>query len=623
MNMIIKKIGAGFLTLLLILAIFVMLPSVSAAGPNYLGFDPGSHEVTVGDTFYTLVWANITSEIDACSIDNLSFTGGLINFTGLTQGDLFAGQTMWLVPGTDGTIDNVTGYAKPILWTHTGKANNTNATFVNISWSAYYCGEATINISDGGTALAGEEPGTTKYNGTIEVHPKAPVGLTATMVNSTVIGLNWSKQTGDDKVLVRYKAGSAPSSVTDGTFLYNDTGTTTQHTGLSEGQTVYYSAWGWNETAGYYSLTYDTDNGKSNQLPTFSSESPSDDTGDVDKTQATVSVTIADPDGDSFNWTIQGTYISNAGANDASNGSKSANTITDLPYSTDIIWYVNVTDGSDWNNVTYNFTVRDQYSPSVPSDFVAENYSTSQINLSWTLTDDRIIIENHTSANWGRGTGNELYNGTGSSYQHTGLSKNTQYYYRAWSYNETDNVYSSSNVSATNTTLDNSAPNQGSSPTPSNETNWYETRWDYYQTAFTSGGQWLNVTVTDPESDTVDVSFYWSNHTLIGTDSDVAHGNVASISVENLTVYQTYYWYANVTDAEFTTQSEIFWFKHEAHNWDINRDAECDYLDASSLTSHYGESGANGWVRDDINDDGDVDYLDASSLTSHYGDDYS
>ena len=43
MNKITKKIGAGIFTLLLILAIFVMLPSVSAAGPNYLGFDPGSH----------------------------------------------------------------------------------------------------------------------------------------------------------------------------------------------------------------------------------------------------------------------------------------------------------------------------------------------------------------------------------------------------------------------------------------------------------------------------------------------------------------------------------------------------------------------------------------------------
>ena len=52
---------------------------------------------------------------------------------------------------------------------------------------------------------------------------------------------------------------------------------------------------------------------------------------------------------------------------------------------------------------------------------------------------------------------------------------------------------------------------------------------------------------------------------------------------------------------------------------DINHDGDVDYLDASSLVSHYGESGPPGWLRDDINDDGVIDYLDASAFVSVYG----
>ena len=39
---------------------------------------------------------------------------------------------------------------------------------------------------------------------------------------------------------------------------------------------------------------------------------------------------------------------------------------------------------------------------------------------------------------------------------------------------------------------------------------------------------------------------------------------------------------------------------------DINHDGIINYLDVSSLVSHYGETGDPGWIRDDIIVDGDV-----------------
>lgn len=91
--------------------------------------------------------------------------------------------------------------------------------------------------------------------------------------------------------------------------------------------------------------------------PTFSGENPTDDDTGIDAIQSTVNVTIENVD-DTFNWTIQGLYITNAGANGESNGSKSANTITPLPFNTTVRWYVNVTDGTNWTNVSYNFTTK-------------------------------------------------------------------------------------------------------------------------------------------------------------------------------------------------------------------------------------------------------------------------
>lgn len=63
--------------------------------------------------------------------------------------------------------------------------------------------------------------------------------------------------------------------------------------------------------------------------------------------------------------------------------------------------------------------------------------------------------------------------------------------------------------------------------------------------------------------------------------------------------------------------------------WDINHDGDTNYLDVSSLVSHYGDTGIpprpsrnNSVYRWDITGDGVVNYLDVSSLVSHYGEEW-
>jgi hypothetical protein len=79
-----------------------------------------------------------------------------------------------------------------------------------------------------------------------------PTNFRAT-VSGTTISLSWLIGSGASNTLVRGKAGSYPSSITDGTQVYFGAGGTATHSGLDEGTTYYYTAWG--ESGGGYSST--------------------------------------------------------------------------------------------------------------------------------------------------------------------------------------------------------------------------------------------------------------------------------------------------------------------------------------------------------------------------------
>ncbi|MCX6667601.1 MAG: PKD domain-containing protein [Euryarchaeota archaeon] len=68
-----------------------------------------------------------------------------------------------------------------------------------------------------------------------------------------------------------------------------------------------------------------------------------------------------------FNWTIEGQYVQAAGADNATKGTKTANLNTPLPYSTQIVWYVNVTANGVKENKVFYFTT--QSPPNQPTVF--------------------------------------------------------------------------------------------------------------------------------------------------------------------------------------------------------------------------------------------------------------
>jgi hypothetical protein len=197
------------------------------------------------------------------------------------------------------------------------------------------------------------------------------------------------------------------------------------------------------------------------------------------------------------------------------------------------------------------------------------------------------------------------------------LGPHTIRYYQAWSYNNSDKIYSNS-VNA-NATTSNNAPTIGIE-NPLNATDYTSI---YNRT--------LSIYVYDDDNDTLDVYYYWVDGTPIAFNASKANGTNVSINTADYVPRgflnhqngtPVYYWYVNVTDGFNTTKSAIFNFKTSVQ-FDLNEDRYVNYLDASKFVSQYGRtSDPGGLLESDINEDSYVNYLDASGFVGHYGQSY-
>jgi len=131
----------------------------------------------------------------------------------------------------------------------------------------------------------------------------------------------------------------------------------------------------------------------------------------------------------------------------------------------------------------------------------------------------------------------------------------------------------------------------------------------------------LKIHVSNDLGETMNVSFHWSDHTLIDYNDSATNDTTVTITYSgNYDRYTQYDWYVNVTSVTFNNQSGQFWFKGEAYDWDIDRDADVDITDVNFVRDNYLETTAG---RNDVTGDGYVNYLDRSRVQYHWGDDYS
>jgi hypothetical protein len=192
-----------------------------------------------------------------------------------------------------------------------------------------------------------------------------PAGLTISRYSSG-FNLSWSKGVGANNTRIQGKLGGYPTNVSDGVNVYNGTGTSVNHLGLTGdyGQTWYYRAWSWGVFNGssFFSVLYDEDYHLVVINPTVTTNTS---TG-VEETNATLQGYLMNDGGDStsvgFNY-----------------GSTTSYTVNTSYYLDKFLYQTNTASNGLIQYWKSNLTVRDTIT--CPIGTVVNNYCHDNMNV--------------------------------------------------------------------------------------------------------------------------------------------------------------------------------------------------------------------------------------------------
>ena len=303
------------------------------------------------------------------------------------------------------------------------------------------------------------------------------------------------------------------------------------------------------ETKEWYTFTT-KDEPWENTCPSSTFINPANKSKNVDVTITQWSVDIIDLDGNTTNGSITCSNAESMQWAYQPNGTRILNLNT-LDYNMNYTIYLNYTDGHCTLNETFWFITRDQFIPDSPINFNAQTQNRFRIDLSWNPTDDITYIEYNTTNSWPKGEGELLVNDSTSSYQHNGLDSGITYYYKAWSYNTTDNTWSTV-VTDHNTTLINQPPSF-TNPSPGNESTGQELSLNW------------TVSINDIESDNFNWSIQCNNEQENGSTHDL--DGLKQLELTSLSYNTTYTIWVNATDEYDAETKEWYTFTTKDEPW--------------------------------------------------------
>ncbi|MCL2068176.1 MAG: fibronectin type III domain-containing protein [Treponema sp.] len=321
------------------------------------------------------------------------------------------------------------------------------STIVNelIPDTTYYVRAYAIN--DAGTAYGGE----TEFKTAPEEPeiPAAPAGLTATAMSASQIDLNWESATGADGYKVERSANNSNGPWT--TFTLSDTATTYQDTGLSALTTYFYRVRAYN-TAG--------DSGYSDTVSATTLE-PGAGIPAAPAGLTAIAVSASQID---LGWSsvtgADGYKVERSADNSIWTEIVSSHTTTtyqDTGLSAVTTYYYrvrayNTAGDSGYSNTASAATQTSLPGvPAAPTGLTATAVSATQINLSWnsvTGANGYRVERSTDNSNWTEIAPSHA----ATTYQDTGLTAGTTYWYRVRAYNAAGNSGYSNVESATTQT---------------------------------------------------------------------------------------------------------------------------------------------------------------------------
>jgi len=517
------------------LVVFMLLsfvPLVDAVDLTEISFEPENISVTIDSSF--LFYLNVTADADdPCSgweIEILNFTVGIINISSVIEGEYLSdfGSTAF----TEGTINNTSGnITGTFCFTIGGENSTSDGSICSINGNATGVGVSPINFSIDLSYMG--NPLTVSFNfGNITVHPTAVSGSTAETHSHNRINLTWTTPFGNgtDKCVVFANSTGSAVGKNPGDEIYNGTSDHYNHTGLSPEQEWNYSFWGWNETAGLYSMLFQQASNTTDSAPVggtcimLGDPSPANDTNYAYKTEQGVSIPIV---AGYITDTIDGL---NHGAFEGASDELTHDYICQI---------INVSFGATWWNETTDYIV-DYYegvidwSPAGDEPAPGAMYSVEYTYIYDTSSSFTYWINTTT----GQKTESSVSSGT-KSYTMTGITGGRQW----WNVTA---IYEGNTTQGNYTFYVNQKPQGGG-----DGGDWNEDPPNSAPSISVSTA--LSVDVEDLDGDTVNVTFYWQNDTRIDNDT-VAGAGVASVNPSTLDYNTEYGWYVIADDFTDTTR---------------------------------------------------------------------
>ena len=358
------------------------------------------------------------------SIDVSDTEGDTINITWFSNS-----SGSWQIFGYDRNENNGTYYQTN---------NNFSSSLTTYYWN--------VSVNDGNAHNSSDI-----YHFTTKAGAAAPTNFNIEIFDDERHNLTWTQGVNATHTYIRYKSGSYPTDRSDGTFLYNNTGESTQATSLTAATNYYYRLWSYNSTLNEYS-SYTQDNAYTRpEEPTHLTFTEINATkvkvnwlfgSGADKTFVVYNSTGYPPSRlngivlvNSSNFYLVKQFLN------------PSTTYYFAAYSWD-------DTGKLWSldRKTGSFTTG--FIPSAPTNFIVSQNNQTVINLAWTRGNgtQSVLVKKIGSYPTDVYDGTEIYNGSGSGYEDAGLNPGTNYYYRIWDYQSTYNEFSATYAQAFNYT---------------------------------------------------------------------------------------------------------------------------------------------------------------------------